>query len=301
MSLKFHFLNVGDGDCTIVDFPARRVKLTKKLIDPRLMMVDLNHYNEHDEYEHVIDYLKQNFENKSIFRFISTHPHKDHLKGIKSLFEERGILIWNFWDLNHNFEPKKEDEKWESYKEDWKKYLELRDRKDDEGLFVRRYWDEQNGKIEYWNEDEITILSPSKDLYELAHKKEDGSDRDPQDVDIHCMPYVLLIQFNGAKIILSSDANEKCWDYIMKNYKEKIKDIHILKAAHHGRLNGFHEEAVKIMNPKHIIFSMTEDTEKKYGSEEEFSKIVPEAIFYKTWREKNIILECDFNGGIRRI
>jgi len=297
MSVKFHFLNVGDGDCTIIDFPKRVVKNTGKIKNARVMMVDIHHHDDHYEYENIIDYYKQNFGYRAIFRFICTHPHKDHLKGIKKLFEDSGISIINFWDLEHKFEPQKEGIEWEEYKEDWEMYCKLRKIKDKKKLCVRRYWD-HNKNIKYWDEDRIQILSPSRELYRLAHEKEDGTERFPEEVEVHTMPYVLLIKINNLKVLLSSDANQKCWDFILNKYKNDISNIDILKTPHHGRSSGFHEEAVKIMKPKHIVFSCTSDTDNEYGAEKEYKKIVPDARFYKTYLDGTVILDCDFDGNI---
>lgn len=112
MSVKFHFLNVGDGDCTIIDFPERTVKSTGESKDERIMMVDIHHHDDHDEYEHVIEYYKKNFKDifgnvRPVFRYVSTHPHKDHLKGLNNFFDE--ISVVNFWDIEHTFEPKFEN------------------------------------------------------------------------------------------------------------------------------------------------------------------------------------------------
>lgn len=299
MSVKIHFLNVGDGDCTIVDFPKRVVKSTGKTKNARVMMVDINHHDNHNDYEHVINYYKQNFGSRPIFRFIATHPHKEHIKGIKHLFEDRGIKVVNFWDLEHDFEPAQEGKEWEDYKEDWEKYCNLRKMKDEEGLCVRHYWDHQS-RIKYWDEDRIEILSPSKELHKFVHYTEDGKKRSKEEIGqlLNNMSYVLLIHINDLKVLLAADAEEKCWEYILKKYKEKIKDVDILKAAHHGRLSGFHGEAVKIMKPKHIIFSCTLNTDYKYGAEDEYKKIVPDAEIYKTHLYKTIVLDCDFEGNI---
>lgn len=297
MAVKFHFLRVGGGDCTIVDFPARIVRGTGEEKDPRIMMVDIHHHEDHDDFEDVITYYKKNFAERSIFRFVATHPHKDHLKGIKTLFEESGISVINFWDLNHNFKPPQEAPQWDDYKEDWEKYSEIRKLEDHEGLCVRRYSDNEDD-IKYWNEDSIQILSPSDELYTHAHFKEDGTPRKPEEVDVNNMSYVLLLNVNNLKILLAGDAEERCWEYILENHKEKIKNIDILKAAHHGHLSGLHEDALRVMNPKHVIFSNSSELDYESGAYDEYKKIIPSVKIYKTHELGNIIAECDFDGNI---
>ena len=100
MSVRFHFLNVGSGDCTVVHFPARTSGQREKT--ERIMMVDMNHHDDHEEYEHIADYYRTNFRDgngnvKPIFRFVCNHPHHDHICGIKGIFESQHIKICNFW------------------------------------------------------------------------------------------------------------------------------------------------------------------------------------------------------------
>jgi len=127
MSVDFHFLNVGYGDCTIIRWPERTAGDNDK--DERIMMMDIYHHEDHDEYEDTIDYYKTNFKNtdgsiKPIFRFVCSHPHQDHICGLKKLFDDNGIKILNFWDLKHSFVPTDFDGH-PSHQEDWKAYNAL--------------------------------------------------------------------------------------------------------------------------------------------------------------------------------
>jgi beta-lactamase superfamily II metal-dependent hydrolase len=299
MGVKLHFLDVGDGDCTIIDFPGRIVTSTKEEYPPRVMMVDIHHHEDHDFYEHVIDYYKRNFTDdngyiRPIFRYVSTHPHKDHIKGMKTLFDE--INIVNFWDIDHNFVPEKSGTDWEEYKDDWEHYEKIREGKVP-NLTVLNYTDKVSPR-QFWDQDGIEVLSPSKELYDFVHKKEDGTLRTPEEIggQLNNLSYVLLINFNGKKIILAGDAENKCWEYILANHRDKIKDIDILKAPHHGRESAFHEEAVKYMNPKHIIFSSSAECE--HTVPEKYQKAAPNATMYNTCDYGSFILDCDFDGKI---
>src|SRR5262249_40567645 len=111
MSVDFHFLNVGDGDCIIVDIPARHLENNPAVTFPsRLMMIDTHHHDDHGDFEDVVDYYRRNFigaqgELRPVFRYIQSHPHADHLQGLSYISQQ--IPIFNFWDLEHSFEPEK--------------------------------------------------------------------------------------------------------------------------------------------------------------------------------------------------
>ena len=127
---RIHFLNVGHGDCTIIEHASGRIT-----------MVDINNSDSLDddtrrelaeEYGIVgteyatktylsailgesfrkkylagagydipltdpVDYYLQNWANEPIFRYIQTHPDCDHLRGLDRLREEN-IPTLNFWD-----------------------------------------------------------------------------------------------------------------------------------------------------------------------------------------------------------
>jgi competence protein ComEC len=298
MSVKFHFLDVGDGDCTIIDFPKRVFRQSGQEIADRMMMVDIHHHDDHDTYVHITDYYKKNFKDtngyvRPLHRYVVSHPHMDHMKGLSHLFEH--IPIYNVWDIQHEFTPEKSGDKWEQYK-DWLLYEALRSKTSGDPT-VLNHLDETTPAL-YWNEDDIDILSPSKELLRFAHYKDDGSKRTAEEIGqvLNNISYVLLVRINGLKVVLAGDAEPKCWEYILENHSEKIKNIDILKAPHHGRESAFHEEAVKLMNPKHIIFSVSEDCE--HTVPEKYIKAAPDATIYQTCDYGTLVFDCDFDGNI---
>lgn len=299
MGVEFHFLNVGSGDCTIIHFPERKHKDGKEK-DERIMMVDLCHQDDNQEYENVIDYYKKHFKNsnrsiKPIFRFICTHPHEDHICGLKKLYDDIDIKIINFWDLKHSFKPE-DFEHYPTHKDDWDAYgilrgenslaTVIRTTREDE---PRQFWDD--------DEDRITILSPSESLIKNAHYKEDGTKRESHKVEIDEMSYNLMIKINERKVILAGDGRATPhWDDIYNSCSNKMEGCAILKAGHHGQELSFHEESVKLMNPVLIIFSNSKDQDKENGADNLYKKAVPNALILKTWESGNIVVDVPFNS-----
>jgi beta-lactamase superfamily II metal-dependent hydrolase len=299
MSVKIHFLNTGSGDCTIVHFPERRWT-NGRISNERIMMVDLNHSEDHNEYEHIIDYYKHNFRDangyvKPIFRFICSHPHHDHFCGLNKLLES-GINIENFWDLIHDFEPESFDgHSW--HKDDWEAYNKIRNGNVSNVTIIRAQ--RENESQLYWNdkEDRIKILSPSASMIYKAHYKEDGTRKDSKDVDIDSISYALAIQINSKKIILAGDGKDNAWQDIYDNCKNSIKNCNILKAGHHGQECAFHEDATKLMNPDYIIFSNSGEEDKNYGAENLYKKVIPRSEIYKTHKDGTIIATVPYDDN----
>lgn len=299
--VKIHFLNVGCGDCTIVHFPERTRKSDGKTKTERIMMIDLYHHEDHEEYEHVIDYYKNNFKNddgslKPIFRFVLSHPHQDHICGLNKLFNDNDIEILNFWDLEHSFEPENFDGH-PTHKDDWDMYQVKRIKQDGNPTIIRTNRDDTPRL--YWNDDEdrITILSPSLEMLKNAHSnKEDETKRKPHEIDVDSISYALVLKINDRKIIFAGDGKEDTWQDIFDNCKEHIKNCHILKAPHHGHESAFHEESVKLMNPKFIVFSNSKDEDNSNGAESKYKKVLPNSSIYKTCDEGTIIAHCPFDS-----
>ena len=205
--IKFHFLNVGDGDCTIVEFPSGR-----------LGMVDVCTKNEGTN---VVQYMKSHLPDKNvIFRFILTHPHQDHLHGLKEL-TDAGFSIMNFWHTKHDFEPDKKTADWEEYEPHWKKYDEIR--KSDSIKTFR-----QGQQPNFLNEDGITILSPCDHLDEQASELKNDAN------SIHRNNYAIKIQYGTFSAILSGDSDIPCWNHL-KDDDKKLTELScdVWKVPHH--------------------------------------------------------------------
>lgn len=270
--LKTHHLNVGHGDCIVVQFESGRN-----------LMVDINRSSDFDDdtkkelsevalgsidsYKRLlfemglmtkdaviaeakydikltdpIEYLKDN-EINSLFRFVSTHPHADHFTGLNKLI--KNYSIGNFWVSKNSFSVDKSKLS-ENQLKDWDRYVLFRDTTERRVGNTTVINPRDGDSLDFWAQDGITILAPSPDLIKIAEEKDNKN----------IMSYVLLIEYAGRKIVLGGDAEDETWEHIMDNYSDKIKDVTILDASHHGRDSGFNERAVKHMNPEYVVVSV---------------------------------------------
>ncbi len=152
MRLIAHFLNVGHGDCTIIELPSGR-----------LMMIDINNSKSlpdedvaalaaasgvspyefkrrgsfaygrswEDYYKSLLvdpyDYYRANFAGRPIFRYVQTHPDMDHMSGLHRFFFQERVPLLNFWDAAHHKEMTKDDFASSPYDDrDWLAYKALR-------------------------------------------------------------------------------------------------------------------------------------------------------------------------------
>jgi beta-lactamase superfamily II metal-dependent hydrolase len=209
--LKAHFLNVGKGNCTVIEFPSGRLSM----ID-----IDNSRTDNDEDLTDPIDYYKNKFSNQSLFRFILTHPDMDHMSGLNKLSQI--ITFQNFWDTEHNKKMNSDD--WENSpydKNDWEKYLEFRQSTKNPQC-LQLY---QGATSECcWTQDGITIFSPTKKLVDLANDKE----------EYNHLSYVIKLQYNGVKVLFGGDATVEAWDEIHENYNDEDLQADIFLAPHHG-------------------------------------------------------------------
>ena len=178
-----HFLNVKEGDCSVIKHNSGRVSV-----------IDVCNAKPPDSEESKFEMLvveaairsvPGNFQQKkypvnpiayfrghgvsSIFRYIQTHPDMDHMDGIKVLFGEFSPL--NFWDTDNQKEMS--DDSWLSSpydRADWQFYKNLRDTKPDSD--PRRLALLAGARAEYYNSeggDGLSILAPTQELVDAAN------------------------------------------------------------------------------------------------------------------------------------
>jgi competence protein ComEC len=280
--LKIHFLNVGHGDCTVIEHPSGH-----------LTMIDINNSQDYDEdtfkqltademwksygvtagtgsymfeafakdevmkrakreLSDPIAFMKIKYPGRSLFRYIQTHPDLDHMRGLRRLSEEVGFT--NFWDTDNNKDvPSFRSDADEI---DWRFYRGLSLRK----IYIRgdsyfAFGKDKNGRD---GGDSIEILSPTSQIVGACNTA-----RKYNDVSL-----VIRVHHAGKSVLLAGDAESLAWSDMVETYGAGLKS-HFLKASHHGRGSGYHMEAIRHISPLIAIVSVgpKPDTGKREISE----------------------------------
>jgi hypothetical protein len=308
--VKIHFLNVGHGDCTIIEHATGR-----------LTMIDINNGEDLDsesvnelsaayglseqtrsirkilggasdsallaekgydiELTNPIAFLAEHYAGQPLFRYIQTHPDLDHMRGLAA-FAGQGLCIVNFWDVKHEKIPDFQNDEDEN---DWNAYQTFTSQNGSPKV-LQLY---SGARGIYYNEepdgvtggDGIEILSPTPDLIQTANEADNTND----------LSYVLRITYMGIRIILGGDAEEQAWESMVARYGKNLK-CDVLKGSHHGRDSGYHQEAVRLMSPQYTILSVGKkpetDATNKYRQ-------YSDHVWSTRWRG-NITLTMDNNG-----
>ena len=184
---------------------------------------------------------------KTIFRYIQTHPDMDHMRGLTALLDH-GFQIINFWDTENTKAEPDFNKIIEGDKSDWETYQKLR-----KGQGVIRLAHLRGAAGTYWNQgkdygdlgDGIEILAPTTEIAQAANAGAKHNNHS----------YVLRITYAGISIILGGDAESEVWENIVDTYGIGLKCT-VLKASHHGRDSGYHQPAVKLMKPELTLVSV---------------------------------------------
>lgn len=253
MTFKTHFLSVGNGDCTILELP-----------DNEIMIVDIRNarlvnQEASADFENPIRYLRRLTSKSGIIRYIQTHPDMDHMDGLSDL--NTGFSIGNFWDTD-NAKSKPEEFGYGFRETDWDTYKKLH--KSDLTRFNLRNTEpigvKEGGSFPY----NIYALSPSKTLLDGANESEDWN----------LLSYVVLIEYEGLKLVLGGDASDSAWESVYAwtkteaKAKKLLSDVTIFKASHHGRNTSYcWAEMLELMAPQKIVISKgsTDPGESAYG------------------------------------
>jgi len=272
--MKIHFINVGKGNCSIIDFPSGHLTI----ID-----IDDSRFTEENELTCPIEYIKDHFNGKNIFRFILTHPDMDHMSGLHELNSK--INITNFWDTENDKSISiKEIKKSPFYSEnDWKTYQMLSESKENpKALKILR-----NESKDFWNKDNITVLSPSKELIELSNNAAETDSN-----KYNHLSYVLRIDYAGIKVLFGGDATIEVWDNILEKCGKEALKADIFLAPHHGSKNNVNEDVFKHIAPDYVIVSVDQGVKYDYDY---YSKFAKENVL-STKYYGNIVLTINNDG-----
>ena len=259
--MRISFLNVGHGDCTIIEHASGRLTLvdvnncleldeetlaevseyyrgrTSMLVETHGVrtfgMVKEAGYD--IELTNPIEFLHKNYPGKDIFRYIQSHPHLDHMNGLEQL-KAHNIDIVNFWDTEHDFTPELAND---ADRASWDEYKRLRRSVNGSPKVLRHSY---GASGTFWNQepdgvnggDGIDVLHPNP--HTLKAIQDSGN--------VNNLSYVLRVILGKVRIILAGDAEKEVWDDLVSRYGTELK-CNVLKASHHGRDSGFHEKAME--------------------------------------------------------
>lgn len=306
---RFHFLNVKNGDCSIIEHGSGHVsvidicnaRLDEKeqalnVLESAILSIESKeladatsarkNYGQKSKPVNPIEYLREHGLT-DIFRLAITHPDMDHMDGLVDLFEY--CTPTNYYDTNNT---KEMNNGWggSPYREkDWLLYKSLRDNPSESDPKCLRIYSGDDGvyRTRDWNGnspgDAFYTLSPTPNLVDEANEADEYNDAS----------YVFLYHSSSGKIVLAGDSHDKTWEHILANHSDLVSNIDLLIAPHHGRKSSRSYEFLDVLKPKMTFFG----------------NALSKDLAYSAWRSRNLsyitnnmagsmIVDCDDNMSL---
>ena len=218
-----------------------------------------------------IEFMKKQYPGRRLWRLVLTHPDLDHMRGMKQLREHVGFD--NFWDTSHT-KPTPSFAS-DADREDWNYYQSLRAGSTSisvhnftRGDSLYAFGKEADGRP---GGDNIEILSPTPELIGACNTAEKSND----------ISLVLRVHHAGRSVLLPGDSEELAWDSMVDFYGARLKSD-FLKASHHGRDTGYHQNALKLIAPWLTVVSVgvKPDTDATNKYRQQTGKRVPSTRYH---------------------
>lgn len=283
-----HFLNVGNGDCILIQHGSGRVtmidicsgnmdassnalalgglaSLALEISPPHRVLAQgglaglrlRGNSGMATKPTRPQDYLR-GLGVSEIWRFILTHPDMDHLDGFDALFNE--FTVHNFWHSGATRE-KPPFGALSRYKEvDWDRYERVKAGRDGVNSRLvlagdRFAYANQTDTVQGWG-DGLHILAPTPELIAQANRTEDPNDGS----------YVILYRSKAFRIIFAGDSHDDTWEYILAHHTADVTNCDVLVAPHHGRGSGRQWDFLDVLRPKLTLFGVARSEHLAYNA-----------------------------------
>ncbi|MBE9530007.1 MAG: MBL fold metallo-hydrolase [Proteobacteria bacterium] len=262
--LKLHFINVGHGDATIIEFPdygsprqahfgvvdfGAETKANRKHTTEYMNALVKLRKDGDDAFEYSIDFV------------CVTHPHNDHYGGLRrflDVFADKddadNNMIGSFWDCGFR-----------TNSVTYNKVLD--DIARNKNIVFTRV---AAGSEFKFGETRVTILGPSVDLRNRF---------DTFGINKNNASIVLKIKFRNSYVILAGDAQFASWGKVTEEFprqshitffkdalglakREETSDqlkCNLLRTSHHGSKHGTSLEYLERIKPKYVVTSAGDD------------------------------------------
>lgn len=233
--MKIHFLNVGHGDMTLIDF------------DGVYTLVDCKISSKDDKAFKYIDSIipsPGNGKKKKLEYVVVTHPDADHIKGLDIINDN--YEIGQIWESGFRRSEDAEESP------EYDAFLEIIGKVSTKQLTA--------------GSSKLSFPVEGIDAYCFCSKSND-------DDDVHYNSLVLKFVSGEKSVIFAGDSNCEAWkNKVVKNYASLL-DAGILHASHHGSRSFFFEtddqdrdepyiEGIEAVSPDYTIISGCDPDDK---------------------------------------
>lgn len=210
--------------------------------------------------------LLELLEDNTLHLFINTHPHDDHLKGIKRIHEE--LSVENVWHSGHV--PSKK------YGEHHPELVALIDAVKKKNKDAVRELEGSNTALDLLDA-KAHVLAPA------VHVKDDVNDEDPdvryRRIHENCAVIRFSVGLGDGSLLVTGDADLCAFQAHITEYHKDHLPSTILDASHHGSRTFFvddeedepYMDALEAINPQWVVVSAPTVEESRHCHPHEFA------------------------------
>ena len=298
------FLYTGQGESTLLVIPTGN-----SVKDYMYVLVDSDRDKGPNEID-IVEMLKDLFKTSGeLSTFINTHPHNDHIGGIKEIYDEVGLT--EVWHSNHQpggiHKKKYKDFQYVLNKVGKANEYFLRGtndlnkiRKSDDKEIIKKL-----GLVDY------QVLSPAEYLCEDI----EDADADERNKRIHEQCGVIKFTYgkDAKSILITGDSDKKAWKEHITDYHKNNLPSYVLSASHHGSRTFFkdneedeevYETHIETISPIYLIISAPKQDDSPHDhphddAMELYKKHVDEDnILHLGANIESVIVDIDSAGNI---
>lgn len=267
--LNIHFVNVGQGDCIMINLPDNK----NVIIDAGQKNGSQGVYNnqsttnEKASVNHVLGYARKNIlENGEVFDYaILTHAHEDHVNVMDDIldqFDVKNIIRPPEFYINSqdNWLTQKEEELALLYGVTLKEEYNITTSTDMQ-RFLNRAYLEPDCQMLVTN-DTIVLSGQDKDgnIYTIKFYTIDMTEYyNPTSSDLknpnNYSPLIVL-SYMGQSFAFTGDGENYVEEQLISKYGSSLPDVVLFDLAHHGSKTANEKEFVDALNPEYAIVSV---------------------------------------------
>lgn len=209
--LRIHFLDIGQGDATLIDFP-----------DGQQMLVDCS------KNATILEALGRTMEfyDKTIEYLVVTHPDLDHYGGCQDVLDRFAIkqIILTGYGKDANTT--------------WRSFLAAADAENAQRKYIaeREIWTIASTTVDFLYPDHDVELDPK--IPGIVTKDESNN-----------TSIIMKLTYGKQSLLLTADMGVDLEQYLMETYTD-VLDVDILKIGHHGSAGSTGDDFLKMVTPE---------------------------------------------------
>ena len=267
--LTVYFLDVGQGDCAIIE------------CDGDAMIIDGGLPGQSNK---VYSFIRNDLHYSQFLYVVATHPDNDHIGGLPSVFN---AVKDDQKKVKYLYSPVKES--------DASRFGDLKNKAEENHLKIRVPYDEEELDL---GSAKVTFYNCSREKKNLAHVTTDWiksifqRDDPEEDEGNNNMSLVVKIQYGETVFLFAGDIETEA-EADLKSLGEKLQ-ADVIKIAHHGSNSSSSTDFLTMVNPKYAVISCGQGNRYGHPNQETLNELKQKDIeLYRTDMQGTIICHSD--------